>query len=219
MSPNELLSMQARQEDQNTYGVVIGVVTSNQDPEGLGRIKINFPWRGEKDESYWARVVSLMAGKERGIVFYPEVDDEVLVAFEHGDINYPYILGALWNGKDKPPETNSDGKNNIRKIRSRSGHEIIFNDDSTSMQEKIEIHTNAGHKIVLDDSSGQEKIEIIDKTGSNKMTIDSVQNSVNIESALQLKIKANIVEIEGTTSLTLKSNAVLTIQGLPVKIN
>jgi len=219
MSPSELLNMQDRQEGQNTYGVVIGVVTSNQDPEGLGRIKINFPWRGEKDESYWARVVSLMAGKERGIVFYPEVDDEVLVAFEHGDINYPYILGALWNGKDKPPETNSDGKNNIRKIRSRSGHEIIFNDDSTSMQEKIEIHTNAGHKIVLDDSSGQEKIEIIDKTGSNKMTIDSVQNSVNIESALQLKIKANIVEIEGTTSLTLKSNAVLTIQGLPVKIN
>lgn len=219
MSPNELLSMQDRQEGQNTYGVVIGVVTSNQDPEGLGRIKINFPWRGEKDESYWARVVSLMAGKERGIVFYPEVDDEVLVAFEHGDINHPYILGALWNGKDKPPETNSDGKNNIRKIKSRSGHEIIFNDDSTAKQEKIEIHTNAGHKIVLDDSSGQEKIEIIDKTGSNKMTIDSVQNSVNIESALQLKIKANIVEIEGTTSLTLKSNAVLTIQGLPVKIN
>jgi uncharacterized protein involved in type VI secretion and phage assembly len=219
MSPNELLSMRDRQEGQNTYGVVIGVVTSNQDPEGLGRIKINFPWRVEKDESYWARVVSLMAGKERGIVFYPEVDDEVLVAFEHGDINYPYILGALWNGKDKPPETNSDGKNNIRKIRSRSGHEIIFNDDSTSMQGKVEIHTNAGHKIVLDDSSGQEKIEIIDKTGSNKMTIDSVQNSVNIESALQLKIKANIVEIEGTTSLTLKSNAVLTIQGLPVKIN
>ncbi len=219
MNPHGLLSMQDRQEGQNTYGVVIGVVTSNQDPEGLGRIKINFPWRGEKDESYWARVVSLMAGKERGIVFYPEVDDEVLVAFEHGDINHPYILGALWNGKDKPPETNSDGKNNIRKIKSRSGHEIIFNDDSTAKQEKIEIHTNAGHKIVLDDSSGQEKIEIIDKTGSNKMTIDSVQNSVNIESALQLKIKANIVEIEGTTSLTLKSNAVLTIQGLPVKIN
>lgn len=219
MSPDGLLSMQDRQEGQNTYGVVIGIVTSNQDPEGLGRIKINFPWRGEKDESYWARVVSLMAGKERGIVFYPEVDDEVLVAFEHGDINYPYILGALWNGKDKPPETNSDGKNNIRKIKSRSGHEIIFNDDSTAKQEKIEIHTRAGHKIVLDDSAGQEKIEIIDKTGSNKMTIDSVQNSINIESALQLKIKANIVEIEGTASLTLKSSAVLTIQGLPVKIN
>ncbi|MBL0731329.1 MAG: hypothetical protein JJW03_00520, partial [Desulfosarcina sp.] len=68
-------------------------------------------------------------------------------------------------------------------------------------------------------SSSQEKIEIIDKTGSNKITIDSVQNSINIESAMQLKIKANVVEIEGTTSLTLKSSAALTIQGLPVKIN
>jgi uncharacterized protein (DUF2345 family) len=72
---------------------------------------------------------------------------------------------------------------------------------------------------VLDDSVGQEKIEILDKTGSNQITIDSVQNSINIESALQLKIKSTVVEIEATTSLTLKSNAILTIQGLPVKIN
>lgn len=219
MSLEELFDRQEQQDDRHIYGVVVGVVTSNQDPEGLGRVKINFPWRGEKDESYWARITSLMAGKERGMVFYPEVDDEVLVAFEHGEINQPYVIGALWNGKDKPPETNSDGKNNIRKIKSRSGHEIIFNDDGTSKKEKIEIHTNGKHKIVLDDSAGGEKIEIVDKTGSNKIIIDSMANSINIESAMQLKIKANVVEIEGTTSLTLKSSAILTIQGLPVKIN
>lgn len=219
MSLSDLLARQEERNDQYVYGVVIGIVMSNHDPDGLGRVKVNFPWRGKNDESYWARVASLMAGNGRGTVFYPEVNDEVLVTFEQGDINTPYIIGALWNGKDKPPETNSDGKNNIRKIRSRSGHEIIFNDDNTAMQEKIEIHTNAGHKIVLDDSAGQEKIEIVDKTGSNKITIDSVQNSITMESALQLKIKATVVEIEGTTSLTLKSNAILTIQGLPVKIN
>lgn len=217
MSMGDLLPQP--QQDSHIYGVVIAVVTGNQDPEGLGRIKINFPWRGEKDESYWARIACPMAGNERGMVFYPEVDDEVLVAFEHGDINQPYVIGSLWNGKDKPPETNSDGKNNIRKIKSRSGHEIIFNDDDTAMKEKIEIHTKGKHKIVLDDSSGQEKIEIIDKTGSNKIIIDSVKNSINIESAMELKIKGNIVEIEGTTSLTLKSSAVLTIQGSIVKIN
>ena len=215
MSMEDLLP----QQDSHISGVVIAVVTSNQDPEGLGRIKINFPWRGEKDESYWARIASPMAGNERGMVFYPEVDDEVLVAFEHGEINQPYVIGALWNGKDKPPETNSDGKNNIRKIKSRSGHEIIFNDDDTAMKEKIEINTKGKHKIVLDDSSGQEKIEIVDKTGSNKIVIDSMMNSINIESAMELKIKGNIVEIEGTTSLTLKSSAVLTIQGSIVKIN
>jgi len=217
-----LLDALSRDEEESgkIYGVVVGVVSNTEDEEGLGRVKVDLPWRGEAgDESHWARVATLMAGNGRGSFFIPDVRDEVLVAFEHGDIEHPYIIGALWNGVDKPPESNADGKNNIRKIKSRSGHEIIFNDDDTAKKEKIEIHTKAGHKVVLDDSSGQEKIEIIDKTGSNKISIDSVQNSINIESAMQLKIKANVVEIEGTSSLTLKSNAALMIQGLPVKIN
>ena len=206
-------------QDRRINGVVIGIVTNNRDTEGMGRVKVRFPWRGDSDESYWARVATLMAGDDRGTFFLPEVGDEVLVAFDHGDINHPYVIGALWNGVDTPPETNADGKNNIRKIKSRSGHEIIFDDNHEQNSEKIKIHTNAGHTIVLDDSAGKEKIEIKDKTENNKITIDSVQNSINIESVMQLKIKANVVEIEGTTSLTLKSNAVLTIQGLPVKIN
>jgi uncharacterized protein involved in type VI secretion and phage assembly len=200
-------------------GIASGIVTNNQDPDELGRVKLFFPWLSDDNETDWARVVTLMAGSGMGSFFLPEVDDEVLVAFEHGDINCPYVIGSLWNGKQKPPETNSDGKNNIRKITSRSGHEIVLNDDDSGKQEKIEIHTKAGHKIVMDDSAGGEKIEIVDKTGSNKMLIDSMQNSINIESAMQLKIKATTVEIEGTASLMLKSSAIVTIQGLPVKIN
>ena len=207
------------QNVRQAFGVASGIVTNNQDPDEQGRVKLRFPWLSDDNETDWVRIVTLMAGSGRGTFFLPEVGDEVLVAFEHGDINQPYVIGALWNGTAAPPATNSDGQNNIRKIRSRSGHEIIFNDDNNAQQEKIEIHTNAGHKVALDDSAGQEKIEIIDKTGSNKITIDSVQNSINIESAMQLKIKANVVEIEGTGSLTLKSNAALAIQGLPVKIN
>jgi len=208
-------------KDQNvgiTYGVAAGLVTKNDDPNKLGKIKITFPWLPDDNETDWIRMTTFMAGSEMGGIFLPEVGDEVLVAFEHGDLNRPYVIGALWNGKAKPPEADYI-KNNIRKIRSRSGHEIIFNDDKESRTEKIEIHTNANHKIILNDSAGEEKIEIIDKTGSNKITIDSVQNSINIECAMNLKIKANVIEIEGTTSLTLKSNANLTIQGLPVKIN
>ncbi|MEC4676423.1 MAG: phage baseplate assembly protein V [Nitrospirota bacterium] len=207
------------QDIRRAYGVAAGIVTNNQDPDGLGRVRIRFPWLSDDNETDWVRIATMMAGSERGSFFLPEVGDEVLVAFEHGDINHPFVIGMLWNGVDTPPETNSDGQNNIRKIKSRSGHEIIFDDNDTAQQEKLEIRTNAGHRIILDDSSGQEKIEIIDKTGNNKMTVDSVQNSINIESVMQLKIKANIVEIEGTSSLTLKSNAILTIQGLPVKIN
>jgi uncharacterized protein involved in type VI secretion and phage assembly len=202
-----------------TYGVAAGIITNNHDPEKQGRLKVKFPWLSDNNETDWIRMTTFMAGGGRGSFFLPEVGDEVLVAFDQGNINSPYVIGALWNGVDTPPETNSDGKNNLRKIKSRSGHEIIFNDDNTAKQEKIEIHTNAGHKVVLDDSAGQEKIEIIDKSGNNKFTIDSVQNSINIESTVKLNIKANIVEIEGTTSLTLKSNTVLTIQGSLVKIN
>ena len=190
-------------------GIAAGIVTNNKDPDGLGRVKIKFPWLSDNNETDWVRIATLMAGAMRGSFFLPEAGDEVLVAFEHGDINHPYVIGSLWNSEDKPPETNSDGKNNIRKIRSRSGHEIIFND--TAKEEKIEIHTNAGHVVTLDDSDGQEKIEVIDKTGNNKITIDSVQKSIEIESEMRLKIKSNLVEIEGTASIILRSNAIITI--------
>jgi uncharacterized protein involved in type VI secretion and phage assembly len=207
------------QNSNKMVGVAAGIVTNNQDTDDLGRVKLRFPWLSDENETDWVRIATFMAGPDRGSFFLPEVDDEVLVAFENGDLQRPYVIGMLWNGRHAPPETNSDGNNNIRKIRSRSGHEIIFNDDDSGMQEKIEIRTNGGHKVILDDSAGREKIEIIDKTDNNKIVIDSVQNSINMESAMQLTIKANVIEIEGTTSLTIKSNAILTIQGLPVKIN
>jgi uncharacterized protein involved in type VI secretion and phage assembly len=140
------------------YGVVSAIVTDNHDPDGRARVKVKFPWLEEQAETDWAKVVSLMAGKDRGAVCLPENGDEVLVAFEHGDVHHPYILGALWNSEDTPPETNSDGKNNIRKIKSRSGHELIFCDDGEGQKEKVELHTKAGHKILLDDSTGAEKI-------------------------------------------------------------
>ncbi len=219
MSLDELINRQQRQDDQHIFGVVVGIVTNNQDPDGLGRVKVNLPWRGGQDESYWARITSLMAGDKRGFVFYPEVNDEVLIAFEYGDINHPYIIGALWNGKDNPPETNSDGKNNIRLMKSRSGHQIVFNDDKDQKKEKVEILTNAGHKITLDDAAGSEKIMIVDKTGSNSILIDSVQNTITIQSSMQLKIKANMIDVEADSMMTLKAGATLSLQGTLVKIN
>jgi uncharacterized protein involved in type VI secretion and phage assembly len=119
------------QNIRQTVGVAAGIVTNNQDSDELGRVKLWFPWLSENNETDWVRIATLMAGSERGTFFLPEVGDEVLVAFEHGDINQPYVIGFLWNAVATPPETNSDGQNNIRKIRSRSGHEIIFNDDNT----------------------------------------------------------------------------------------
>jgi uncharacterized protein involved in type VI secretion and phage assembly len=144
---------------EGILGVVVGIVTNNQDPDGLGRVKVKIPRLSGDDESNWARIVSFMAGKERGSFFLPEVDDEVLVAFEYGNINIPYIIGSLWNGKDKPPISNDDGKNNFRIIKSRSGHLIR-----------------------LDDTDGMEKIEIIDKSEKNSLSIDTADNKIMIKS-------------------------------------
>jgi uncharacterized protein involved in type VI secretion and phage assembly len=212
------LAKNAQAHGHRIHGVVVGIVTNNQDPDGMGRVKVRFPWRDDADESFWARIAVLMAGPERGSYFLPEVDDEVLVAFDHGDIHHPYVLGALWNGQDQPPETNSDGKNNIRKIRSRSGHEIILDDNSEQQQEKVTVKTHAGHQIVLDDSAGQEKIEIKDKTENNTIVIDSVQNSIAIQSQMKVSIKSAMIDIEADTMLTLKAGATLTVQGALVKI-
>ena len=86
-----------RDDSSRVTGVVVGVVTNNQDPDGLGRVKVKFPWLSDADESSWARIAAPMAGKERGLYFLPEVDDEVLVIFEHGDLRFPFVPGALWN--------------------------------------------------------------------------------------------------------------------------
>jgi len=80
----------------------------------MGRVKVKFPWLSDEHESWWARIATPMAGGGRGAYFLPEVNDEVLCAFEHGDVRFPYVVGALWNGKDAPPTTNDDGKNNFR---------------------------------------------------------------------------------------------------------
>lgn len=194
------------------YGVVAAIVTNNKDPDKLGKLKVKIPLLADDDknnETDWVRMTTFMAGGERGVFFLPEKDDEVLVAFENGDINKPYVIGALWNFITKPPENNSDGQNNIRKIKSRSGHEFIF--DDTNKKEKIEIHTKAGHKIVLDDSVGREKIEITDKSGNNQIFINSAQNSITII--------ADNVEIAATQHLALRAGKTVTIQGSQVNIN
>jgi len=180
------------------YGVTIAVVTNIKDPDGVGRIKVKFPWLSTDDESPWARVLTPMAGDDRGFYFLPEVDDEVLVAFEHGDMAFPYILGGLWNGKDKPPEKNDDGENNKRLIKSRSGH-----------------------KIILDDTEDKEKIIIEDKTGKNKIVIDCENNAMTIEVEKDLKIEAkgkvNIKSKDDDMTLECKNLQIKTQQACKIQ--
>jgi len=130
------------------YGAVVGVVSSIDDPDGLGRVRVQFPWLKEDVESRWARLMSFMAGADRGGVFRPEVGDEVLVLFEHGDLRFPYVIGGVWNGRDAMPgERGGDGKNDIRLIKSRSGHTIVL--DDTSGSEKITVTDKSGNSVEL----------------------------------------------------------------------
>jgi uncharacterized protein involved in type VI secretion and phage assembly len=217
----ELLTddQEQQRKTRRVIGVVAGLVTNNQDPQGLGRVKVKFPWLSDGTESDWTKVVTFMAGQDRGAVFLPEVNDEVLVAFEHGDINFPYVLGGLWNSQAEPPEKNADGKNNVRKIRSRSGHEVVFRDDNSAQNEQIEIHSNGGHSVLLSDAAGAEQILIKDKTGGNYVKLDSVANSITIESAVSLSIKSKMIEIEAEGTMTIKANGPLTVQGAIIKLN
>lgn len=195
------------------YGVVVGVVTNNQDPDGLGRVKVRFPWLSDENESHWSRLATLMAGPDRGSVFFPEVDDEVLVAFEHGDIRFPYVLGALWNGVDTPPHDNADGENNLRFIKSRSGHVIR-----------------------LDDTSGGEKIEIIDSSGNNSIVIDTAANTITISANSDITIQSQSgklalsgvgieltsqagVTVQASQSIDVQASAQLNLKGAIVNIN
>jgi uncharacterized protein involved in type VI secretion and phage assembly len=193
------------QQSEKIAGVVIGVVSKNKDEDGLNRVKVTFPWLSQDEESHWARVATFMAGEKRGALFLPEVGDEVLVAFEHGDVNRPFVIGVLWNGADKPPLTNSDGKNNKRLIQSRSGHRII-----------------------LDDTDGNEKIEIKDKTEKNAIVWDTASNTITISTDKDICLKApqgkivldaQEVSIKSSAKTDIEASGTLTVKGATVNIN
>jgi uncharacterized protein involved in type VI secretion and phage assembly len=198
---------------QRVYGVVTGVVTNNQDPDKLGRVRVNFPWLSDEDESWWARVAAPMAGDQRGLYLLPEVDDEVLVVFEHGDVRFPYVIGALWSENAPPPETNEEGSNDHRVLKSRSGHVIR-----------------------LDDTDGDEKIEIVDKDEKNSIVVSTANGTITIagDSDIEiksangkLKLSANGIEItsqagvsiEASADLNVKASGQLNAKGSTVNIN
>jgi uncharacterized protein involved in type VI secretion and phage assembly len=198
-------------------GVAVGIVTANDDPDGLGRVKVTYPWRESEDESYWARVATPMAGEEMGTYFLPQVDDEVLVAFDGGDIDHPYVVGALWNSRQSPPEDNADGNNDVRTIKSRSDHQFTFDDSDT--EANVEITTGAGHTIRLDDSSGSETITIEDSAGQNSIEFDATQGSLDISGGTKLSVEAPQIDITADGNATVEAGGVLTLKGALVRIN
>lgn len=200
-----------RESDGFLKGVAVAVVTDNKDTEGLARVRVRFPWQRDAQTSFWARLAVPMAGKERGTYFLPEIDDEVLVAFERGDVEHPYVIGAVWNGKALPPETNDDGQNDRRLIRSRAGHELRFDDGSSPT---VELKLQDGKHLQLDNQG----VKVEDEKG-NTLTIESGSGAITIKSSGTLKLQSQQVSIEAGASMELKASGTLTIKGALVQIN
>ena len=171
-------------------GVFPAVVIDNVDPENLGRVKVQLPQMdasGQRGYEVWARMATLMAGENRGTWFIPDANDEVLVAFEAGDMRRPYVIGSMWNGTNSPPET-MDTNNNIKLLRSRNGVKITLDDQSG--QESVIVETPGGQTVTLKDGPGS--IEIMDRNG-NSVRLEAAGIMVN--ASAKVTINASMVEI------------------------
>jgi phage protein D len=191
-------------------GVVTGIVTDNDDPESMGRVRVQYPWMGDEAESYWARLATTGAGKEHGVIWIPEVGDEVLVAFEHGDVAYPIVVGSLWNGKDTPPPKMIDGLFDDGKVKrsaivSRAGHKLMF----------YEADDDSGIMLITEDTN----FRIVLGQSDKRMVIYS-DGKMKITSSGDLEIKSDgAIKLEAGTTLDLKSGGNATLKGATVAIN
>lgn len=194
------------------HGAAIAIVTQNKDPDKLCRVKVRFPWHDKPRESYWARLATPMAGKDRGLVLIPEVSDEVVCIFERDKIEFPVVVGSLYNGPDGPPYDNADGNNEQRLFKSRSGHTLLFKD--TSSGGVVEARHKSGKHMQMDDDG-----MVFEDDKGNKVKIDSNGGSINVEATGQLTVKAATITLQSSGTMEIKAGGTLTIRGSLVNIN
>jgi uncharacterized protein involved in type VI secretion and phage assembly len=208
MSPFEslLTSRDASGLGGHWYGVYVALVSDNNDPEKFGRVKVTLPWApdtGSDKYDAWARLATLMGGNGRGSWFIPDVGDEVLVAFEGGDPRRPYVVGALWNGQDKPPdEMDGAGKNYRKVLRSRNGVKITLDDKDG--QEQFIAETPGRQTFTLRDGPGS--IELADSNG-NSIRMEASGITITTSAALTINastmtVNASSTTINGSTTLS-----------------
>lgn len=207
-------------------GLQIGVVTQlEQDPEGESRIRVRLPTVEKAGDGIWARLATVDAGKDRGWVWNPEIDDEVIIGFINDDPRDAVILGRLYSSAH-PPHLPYQDDNHEKGLKTRSGMTILFDDD----KKIISIETPAGNKFTLNED--EKSITVEDQNGNKIKTSDS---GITIESSKDLQLKAsgdikiessNIsltsnaqLKLEGSSGVELSSSAVTKIKGSMVQIN
>jgi phage baseplate assembly protein gpV len=194
------------------YGVVVGRVINPLDPLALGRVQVQLPFIDSLDLSPWARVATMMTGIAHGTYFIPDVGTEVLVAFEQGDVNAPYIIGSLWNAMAPPPLPSPVPQ--IRMIRTLSGNTIMFSE----LPPTITIMTPSAQTILMSPAG----IQITSASNVINMTPDGVTISgpnVNIVGTASVNISAPNVAINGAAATNVQSGGVCNVTAPLVKIN
>jgi len=182
-------------------------------------VKLTIPWLADSYESPWARVVQSGAGPQRGWVVLPEVNDEVLVAFDHGDIRQPYVIGGLFNGQDKPKPSNDDlidstaGVINLRSFTSRTGHSLSFTDKSGS--EAVALATGDGGYTITLDQNGTK----INVSSNGNVEIQAQQDIKLTTQGGNVEISGAQVKISASAGLDLEGGPTATLKGQLVQIN
>jgi uncharacterized protein involved in type VI secretion and phage assembly len=200
--------------DKKVFGVSVATVLNNIDCTGEARVMLTIPWL--PGYTPWARLAMPMAGMGRGTYFVPQIGDEVLVAFNHGDVREPYVLGTCWNTMDRPPAVAPTDPVTKRKIRTPLGHELAFDEALQS----VTLTSNTMSTVTLD----PEKAQL--STPLATVTIGKA-GDVTITAATKISLNAPVIEINAKTLLTAQSNgaanfkaaATCVVSGAMVKIN
>lgn len=227
------------------YGLMCGVVTDSKDPEKRGRVRVEFPAFGPKETSDWARVATIGAGGERGLMVIPEVDDEVLVAFEGGDLRRPVVLAGLHNEANKIPQHDVSHGVAHRRFTSRLGHVIELADGADLKDQHILIALAGGQDLIR---LGKDRMDVrlpmkrpmtitvgqttIAVDGDNRLTVEAQEVSVtargkltlsgqNVEIKAVQKLSASAMNLESkaTAVASLESDGLVTVKGKSVAIN
>jgi uncharacterized protein involved in type VI secretion and phage assembly len=187
---------------------------SELDPQRPGWVRVRFHHLG-MTESDWCPVVTPMGGPARGVVFLPEKGDHVVLALEHGTTNRAYVLGAVWSDAQKPPAGGGKpAENNVRFVRSRSGHEVRL--DDTAGKEKIElIDKDGGRKVVID--TANKKIQVVCDSGDVEVAAGS--GSVSVKASSAVTVEGATVTIKSSGAMTVEAAGTLTLKGATVNIN
>lgn len=207
-------------------GVFVAIVKENLDEgsDSKHMLKVRFPWlpSGSEEMSAWARIATPMAGKDRGVYCLPEVEDQVLVVFEHGDISKPIVIGGVFSEQQQPPENNAEGPNDLRVIKSKSGHRLCLDDKEGS--ERITIYDGSGKNIFLFDSkeksvtiqSSEGDIEITASSGAVRMHAKKI--SITTKAKFTGK-GSQLMEVKANASLDVNASSNLTGKASTVQVN